>query len=345
MIDKIIRNEKKKKKFNLGIQILRMLLSFWVIIFHCCKIKNKKLKYYIIGLKLHVPTFIIISFYFLYFIFEKRDINKIKERIFRLFIPFFIYPLIIWIYNNLSFIFFKVNRFNRKLLLYELIIQISFGRIFHSSLWFHFALLFLTFLYSIIIYIFKEYYLYIFHILLLLSYILQYSNINYNFFNKFSVHIKFSIGMLIEVIPISLAGIFLNSTHLIKYLKLQKEINLIFCIFWIIFLIKYRIFHNLSGYNFQGLFRNICSVLLFIIFIFLPFEKIQNDLIISLIEIITRYTGGIYYLHNITNYYLKKKLSLIKDGTLYDALIIYIFSYFLSFIGFKILGKTIFKII
>ena len=150
-------------------------------------------------------------------------------------------------------------------------------------------------MYSIIIYIFKEYYLYIFHILLLLSYILQYSNINYNFFNKFSVHIKFSIGMLIEVIPISLAGIFLNSTHL------------------------------------------------FIIFIFLPFEKIQNDLIISLIEIITRYTGGIYYLHNITNYYLKKKLSLIKDGTLYDALIIYIFSYFLSFIGFKILGKTIFK--
>lgn len=149
--------------------------------------------------------------------------------------------------------------------------------------------------------------------------------------------------MLFEVIPISLTGLFLNSSQLITKLRFNREINLAFCFIWIIFLIQYKIFYDLNGYNFQGFFRNICSALLFIIFFFLPFEIIQNELIICLIRRITRYTGGIYYLHTIINYYLKFKLSIIKGNTIYDAFIIYIFSYFLSFIGFKILGKTFFK--
>ena len=334
-----------KRKRNLGIELLRMILSIWIVIFHSCQIKNKKLKFILIDSKLHVPTFIIISFYFLYPIISKNDINKIKERLIRLFIPFFTYSLLIWLINNLLFFLFKFNRFNRKLLIKEMISQLLIGRPYHGVLWFHFNLIFFTLGIYIISRLFKKNYynLFILQIIGIITYILQYSFLNYYFFKKYNDGIKLSIGYFSEFIPIAINGFLLSSINLIQKASSHRERNLFLCIFSFYLLFKYNIFKNVKGFNFQGINKNIDAFLLFISFSIIPIKKIRYKFFIYLLNQITKYTGGIYYLHPIVNDYLKKYIIFIKNKTIKGAFIIYIFCYFISFIGVKIWGKTILK--
>ena len=84
--DKYSRNNYKS---NLGIEILRMILCFWVITFHFAGNKNKT-KYKILNTFYHVPTFMLISFYFSYNTFFLNDITKFKKRLERLLIPYII---------------------------------------------------------------------------------------------------------------------------------------------------------------------------------------------------------------------------------------------------------------
>ena len=51
-----------KKKYNYGVEILRVFLAFMVVIDHFYKNKKK----YTYTLYYHIPTFFIISFYFTY---------------------------------------------------------------------------------------------------------------------------------------------------------------------------------------------------------------------------------------------------------------------------------------
>ena len=103
---------KKSKNINLGIQILRTILCFWVVCFHC--LDDKKISYitfYITKKKqYHVSCFIFISFYFSYNIFNQRLINKFKNRIERLLISYIIWPIIFMVshyfINDNSFSFY-----------------------------------------------------------------------------------------------------------------------------------------------------------------------------------------------------------------------------------------------
>ena len=100
----IIKNYQKevKNEFNISFSILRMYLSFVVINNHLIdesKIRNicilKLLKN-----RISVPIFFIMSFFLCYKLFSLNDKMKIKNRLERLIIPYFIWPIIIWILIN-----------------------------------------------------------------------------------------------------------------------------------------------------------------------------------------------------------------------------------------------------
>ena len=76
----LLKNETPKiLNRNLGLELLRVILCFLVILFHYLRIENEYLKN-IIKIKIfHVPTFIFISFYFLYENLCERNINKIND--------------------------------------------------------------------------------------------------------------------------------------------------------------------------------------------------------------------------------------------------------------------------
>jgi fucose 4-O-acetylase-like acetyltransferase len=93
-------NKNINKKINYSLQLLRIILSFWVVIHHTYKYAYKLHK----G-KFHVPIFMIMSFYFYYNTLNIKSIIKIKYRFQRISIPYIIWPFLLFICNNILFYF------------------------------------------------------------------------------------------------------------------------------------------------------------------------------------------------------------------------------------------------
>ncbi len=329
-------NSKKTKNINLGIQLLRMLMSFWVVLNHCYKTKNRIFINIIFKHKFHIPCFIIISFYFLNANLSNRKIEKIYYRLERLLIPYIIYPIIYWIFNNLLCNLFNFNKLN----FVQLLTQLLIGRPFYGVIWFQFNLILLTIAFYIISLIFKRNYLFILQILGIFAYIIQYSKLNYVFFNQYNDKIKFSVGYLSETIPLAITGLTISSFDLINKIKKIRIKCFIFSLLFIFMLFKYDIFISINGFGKQGLMHNFGGLTFFILFSLFPFNNYNNIIIKKIIINFTNFTAGIYFLHVVVYKILKHFINIVKDRTIFGCIIIYLISYLICFIFYKKLKKT-----
>jgi len=156
---------------NLGIEILRMILCFWVITLHYSGKKNKN-KYKILRAYFHVPTFMMISFYFSYKTFISNDIIKYKARLERLLIPYIIWPIIFLAISTSSFNFIKIKK-----LIFDLSLQYITGFKINISLWFIGILIFFGIFFKIIHFLFNFQSLLILQIISIIAYLIQYKEI------------------------------------------------------------------------------------------------------------------------------------------------------------------------
>ena len=293
MIMKI--NEKKNiNEFNISLSILRMYLSFIVVNNHLCK-KNEFKNIYLSKLlrnAISVPTFFLISFFLCHKLFSLNDRNRIKHRFERLLIPYFLWPIIIWSFNNIFHFYLKVNL---KTSLYDLIVQFLTGHNIVAVLWFQLNLIIITLLMLLIHKLFNNNALFILINLQILAYYFQYSHINYTFFSKFSFYSKYPFGRFIEVIPFCVSGYIIGSLNIIKHLKKNRIKTFYITILILLFSMKFTIFLSIKGFMYQGIKLHITSIIIFILFALNPFEKAKyiKNIIIS----VTNYTSGVYYLH------------------------------------------------
>ena len=319
----------QKQKRNLGLQILRVLLCFWVVLFHCLRYyKNSFLKM-ILHKKYHVPCFFFLSFYYFFPIIKQINIIKMRNRLERLFVPYLIWPIFIWFFNNALYLLIKTNRFGRILLFQELKIQLIVGRKFFIQLWYLFNLLFLTFFFFILHYFFKNHFFKLISVFGIFCYYFQYSKYKYNFLFSYKDSIRNSVGHFIESFPISVCSFILYSNNIIQFLKFHRIISLISISIILIIIFIYG-----EPDTYSGIEKNIFASLAFIEFYLIPLDKFNNNLVNSIITIITNYTQGIYCLHTITKYYLLLYFELRSN--FYICIIIYIISYIISFFGFKL---------
>ena len=203
----------------------------------------------------------------------------------------------------------------------------------------------MTILFLIVIFLFKNNPLLIFHILTLIVYILQYSGFNFFIFKTYlQFHAKLSFGRFVEVFPNAVTGFTFASLIMIEKLKKNRMKAIIFNASILIFVSNFNIFQNLKTYKYGGIRLNIAASCIFIIFSLLPIEKIRNKIIINSIKKATSYTGGIYYMHYlIGSSPIFKKILRPMEGTIISCILIYLISYFISHIGLKICGKSKFK--
>jgi fucose 4-O-acetylase-like acetyltransferase len=256
------KNSKVKRR-NVGLELLRALLCFWVIIFHFL-ISTNNIASSVKRKRYHVPCFFFISFFYLYPAIKDKNIAKMKLRLQRLLIPYLIWPFIIFIINNALFLLFKNNQFHSYLFLYDLKIQLLLGRKFMSHLWFMFHLLFFSIFFFILSFLFNiDIFLFCSTMIMILSYAIQYSGCNYNFFIKYKGSIKHSLGYFVESLPFAVSAFFFSSFNAIKYLKIHRIKTLITCIMILYLLIKYQIFADLDGFGYRGIDKNLVSILLF----------------------------------------------------------------------------------
>ena len=313
--DKFSRNNYKS---NLGIEILRMILCFWVITFHFAGNKNKT-KYKILNTFYHVPTFMLISFYFSYNTFFLNDITKFKKRLERLLIPYIIWP-IIFLSISISF-----DSINIKQLIIELSLQYITGYKIMIVLWFIQILIFFSIFFQIIIFLFKKQSLLILQIFAIISYFIQYKEINYRIFFYYSPHLR-SVSHIAEMMPIAVTGLTLKNIDIIKILSNKKIKSISFSMISLYFIYNYNLFGQFNGFPYSGIKQNLAGICLFISFSLIPLNSLKFRVIINYIKVITRYTGGIYYLQSI-NFYILSNIKSLNQRPFFMCFIIYVFGY------------------
>lgn len=339
-------NNNRKSKIihrNIGIETLRMFLCFRIVLLHYYSSNND----YILKMKrnrFQVSCFFFISFYFLYPTISQRNIQKLKIRLERLLIPYLIYPITNWIINNLMFLLIKFNRYNRLLTIKDIKTQFIIGRGIYgiASLWFHFNLIIFTLLFFISFSLIKNYCLIFFQILAIISYNIQYSQINYLFFKQYTENIWMSVGNLIETLPIAIFSISLASIKFHDILSNNRKKCFVFSFLFLNFLSNYQVFEYLRGFSSTGIKHIFSSLFLFSFFYLIPLEILHLKLLLF-IKQLTQYTQGIYCLHFIFQYYMRLKFE--KKGSFVGCIVLYIISYLTSCIGYNICSKSKLKLL
>ena len=185
---------------------------------------------------------------------------------------------------------------------------------------------------------FKIYFLKISQIFGALSFYFHISGINYRFLSQFNLLFSRNVGSLIELLPIAVVGLLLGSKSLLLQIK-QCTFNFyFFMVFTIYVLFEYNIFINNSGFRCPNVLLNLfVSFSLFMIFGSLPFKQTEKRKLLIILDNITKFTGGIYYIHSQIQFILRKiSIYFDKKRTYFNSLIIYIISYFICFIGTKL---------
>ena len=319
----------EQRKVNLGIEILRVLLCFWVLAFH--SLKKKKINYFLFYVTkkkfYHVPCFSFISFYFSYNIFHDKISIKMKKRLERLLIPYIIWPLIILAIDNIS---------NRKIIIsiYQLKIQLILGRQIMVPLWYLFSMIFLSIFFFILSNLFSHHFLFVIQLLSICSYIFQYSGF-YQLLDIYKRNIKLPILDTLSIMPLTSLGLNFASLKIVEIFSKKRKLALFFSFLFIYFLFKYDLFIDLGGY--KGIIHIFASSCFFIGFYLLPLEKTYY-LFQRIIKLFTRYTNGIYCLQPKMIRFVRNKFH--SPGTLKSCIIIYLLSYSVSLIGNITLGKT-----
>jgi fucose 4-O-acetylase-like acetyltransferase len=149
--------QKQKKKYYIGLEILRIFFSFNILLFHCLNknIYSKRILNIIKDIAyLGNKTFFIIAFYFSHDLLSSKNITLIKQRFYRLFIPYIIWPTIMFITKNN--IFYSII-YNNKIKLKMLFYQFLNGYGVYTVFWFSYNLIMVSLLLTIIIFVTKNY--------------------------------------------------------------------------------------------------------------------------------------------------------------------------------------------
>ena len=330
-----------KKNPNSGIEILKVILTFFILVYHCSNqnaYNSEILNIFNHVVPFYFSTYFLIFFYFSYNILSSKNIVRIKQRLLRVLIPYIFWPLIFSVIHILSY----KKKININYLIRDIAIQLILGRRIYFVFWFQFNLIMSFLLISIIFLFFKKYHLYIFQSLFLMEFILEYSGNNDKFFELFNEDIKRSVGRILKMMVIALAGFLLSSIKMLNFLKNHKIKSICFILSSFTLIIYLNLFYS-NFYFLEGIYLILGSIFLMIPFAFLPLNKITNMKIIFLIKQWTSYTAGIYYLHIKVHKYFGKNLIIMRDGTLMGCAFNYLICYSICFFGMKIFRRTKFK--
>jgi len=166
------------------------------------------------------------------------------------------------------------------------------------------------------------------------SYLLQYKEINYKIFHEYPIHIRI-FSYIFEMMPIAITGLILRKIDILKKISNDKKNVFFFSIIVLYLIYNYNVFGAIKGFNFVGIKLNIAGICLFVSFSLIPFHKINNKIILSILKIITRYTGGIYYSQN-TTFNVLTKFDYLNQNPFIKCLMIYFLGFLICFVFTKI---------
>ena len=210
-----------------------------------------------------------------------------------------------------------------------------------SALWLQNILILSTLIVTIVVFLFKNEHILIFQIFMVLSYKFQYSGENYHFFEHNSIlYYGITYGRFLETFPNSLSGFLIASFGIPSNLKMYKQKAIILSLIILIFCSINHFDEELLGFKYGGIRKNFAAIFIFCLFFF-ALDNVKTKVIIKLLNIITNYTAGIYFIHEMvgTSFMIKFILG-NKINTFFGNIIIYLRSYMLCHFIDKFIGNS-----
>lgn len=335
---------KSIKPFNYGLGILKSLLAFSVVTVHNFNPRTTRNKLILIitkNRKLHVPSFFIMSFYFLSSKLFALNISLLIKRLSRLFIPYILWPIIVWEINHILNVKYHTNFPDAYNILK---LQLLWGSKYMFQFWFQWNIIAITLLFALIISVFGNNSIFFLLLLFILSYIAQYSGFYLKYiYLKYPNYNRCTISRIFEMIPFGVTGLLFGYYKIINNFKKRKIKVLIIALVAYFSIQNYNIFTNINGVTYYGINLNIMSVCIICIFSLFPSDKIKNKYLIKILILLTNNSSGVYYLHLTIHNYFRFFIDAIKKSTFFGVIINYLICYFICYFGLLVFGKTPFK--
>lgn len=186
---------------------------------------------------------------------------------------------------------------------------------------------------------FKKNNLFLMQILYIIIFIYDYLGYNNYIFLNYSLYVNHSIKPIFKSLFYSLSGYFLGSINILNKFKKYRILVMIIILFAFIYFKNNIMKVKIIPFVFK---IDLVCVNIFIIFGMIPFDKLNQN-IQFIINKISFYTGGVYYLHVKTSHFLKSYFNLLKFKDLKGCIIIYFITYFICFLGSIIFRKSKFR--
>ena len=122
---KLIKSDNSEiKKINIGLQLLRTICSFLIIIIHFYDFEKYGHKIILSKNRYYIIIFFYMSFYFSYNTLASRNISKIKSRFKRMLIPYIAWPFLFYLNDKFNHYYYRQKE---KYKLKYLYLQIILG--------------------------------------------------------------------------------------------------------------------------------------------------------------------------------------------------------------------------
>jgi hypothetical protein len=329
-----------KQKIIIGLQLLRVICCFGVIITHFYKFYNIKFLYNKHDYYLRI--FFFTAFYFSYSSLSSKNIGRIKERFKRMVIPYIGWPLIIYITDKVNHYLYNVREsYSIKNFYYQILIGCGI----YGILWFVFNLIFLSVIFVLIILLFKKRYIFVMLIICIFIYSVYYSNYANIFLSEYKlVPVHHSIKPIAQYFVFVFSGYYFAYIKILNKLHKYRILSILCSSLLIIIYFKYYFLFSVNvPLSYKGLVDNIFTLELFIFFAMIPFDKINNKHLYNVLIKMTNYTGGVYYLHVIIDNFLKKYVEANRQRTFIGCLFNYLVSYYICLSGVFIFNQNSLK--
>ena len=326
-------------KFNYGLAILRIWMSFEVVLVHFKNWNSATpqdiawpfrmlLRYCFIA----VPVFMLTSFIFTDMSKLSTDKRKIKNRFLRLLVPHFFWAFAYFLIYKLLDMWKGLSLENG---FSDLLWQLALGHSLNQTEWFQIDLIALTVVFILVFRIFKKYAIFITWLMGYLALYLQYSGKNGAIFDNViwkegfdPSYVIFPIGRIVEMLPFAVIGILICHYDILDKLKKYRYAAISISILSLYLLFNMNIFSSVERqYSYSGCYLILSGVISVILFYLIPLDTLPA-IFKMIIMIFSKFTLSVYFGHRlIAALIYNTSLSdwfKMRPGSIHDCLIIYI---------------------
>lgn len=335
-------------KKNIGISLLKIILSYSVVCIHFWNSEMKCLLNPIVSFfcSYAVYLFVFISFYFCQAQISEHRPDRIRERFIRLIIPQVGWTIIYCVLYELMDVLFGQNKISGMEDFWWQLFTGSRKGI-NQTMYFQIDLIFLTLMFLLVVCLCKEKSTVVILSITLITLAMEYCGMLVRVDNL-RYELRYLVGRFFEFIPFATCGFMLSKYKIMSQISAKKSMAVLLAGGVIVIEICSGSRIRSSDFINSGVITVSVACAIFIFFYLISLERVPV-LIVRMIEGVSRYSLAVYCMHRLTETILRGIFEVFGYEILFDTLgkclVIYSICVLSSVIAVKIIPNKYFKML